>query len=586
MEPYAVANTGAKLEVDFSKFIGARNVGRYNDFEILDVFYYKRGDEEKYPARQYPKAITIRDKYGNIYVHFNGTGDGNWGYNAAAYGGPPSRMQEEALIWFNETIKKNYEGQSVGNLYVTGHSQGGNNAQFVTMRSSYGDYITNCISLDGPGFSTQFVKDSKNLYGEAHYERQRNKIWAYNGENDFVSCLGQESIIPDNNTKFIQYTNPNKKDMDIMMFHMAEGLLDENGNIKIVSDDSKFRKFVVEALGKVNDLPPEQQRRAADIVMAFCENKIGDPNIEYMMADFSPHDFEELKEILIPLVVGILADSSSKIADVLCELGMDRQTAEAIKDLVEHFNSYPSGVREEALQAIIQGITFDNGKFGFDWTKMDIPAALVNTLPILMETVLFHPEDIDAVIRKLGIDAAIKNWIKENPLKFAGICIVAVIFAPIIFDFVKVIVVIGVLADAVIRIIQAITWLGGKVKEGILQAFNAIKNAVTALSKWVNNWWERAGRAYASSNPYFKVDTDKLRSYAIRINNVNNRLRNLDRELCSLYWQVGFLDLWDIMMANLITGGSPTLMQVKSYLNNAAERFEKAENKARGNMGG
>jgi len=122
-------------------------------------------------------------------------------------------------------------------------------------------------------------------------------------------------------------------------------------------------------------------------------------------------------------------------------------------------------------------------------------------------------------------------------------------------------------------------------KEQVDKCVAAVYGVISAIKEFFNIGGI-VGQKYVANNPFFKVDTDKLRSYAIRINNVNNRLRNLDRELRSLYWQVGFLDLWDIMMANLITSGSPTLMQIKSYLNNAAERFEKAENKARGNMGG
>ena len=135
------------------------------------------------------------------------------------------------------------------------------------------------------------------------------------------------------------------------------------------------------------------------------------------------------------------------------------------------------------------------------------------------------------------------------------------------------------------QVVNAITAAVGWLKDKSIELIQAVKKLVSSIRESLRNTFN-AGARYVNSNPYFKVDTDKLRSYAIRINNVNNRLRNLDRELRSLYWQVGFLDLWDIMMANLITSGSPTLMQIKSYLNNAAERFEKAENKARGNMGG
>jgi hypothetical protein len=133
MSTHDVATNGARLEVAFEKLSQLRLGQTYEGFTVIDIGTYVRGNNESYPGESYPKAITIRDKNGNIYVHFNGTGDGNWGYNSAAYGGSPSPMQEWALSYFNGTIEKYYEGQSAGNLYVTGHSQGGNNAQFLIL---------------------------------------------------------------------------------------------------------------------------------------------------------------------------------------------------------------------------------------------------------------------------------------------------------------------------------------------------------------------------------------------------------------------------------------------------------------------
>lgn len=118
-----------------------------------------------------------------------------------------------------------------------------------------------------------------------------------------------------------------------------------------------------------------------------------------------------------------------------------------------------------------------------------------------------------------------------------------------------------------------------------MQLLTAMKKAIAAVKEWLRNNFN-AGVRYVSSNPYFKADPAKLRHYATRINNVNNRLRMLDADLRSLYGQVGLLDLWDIIVANIMTSGSPTLMQVNTYLNGAADRLENADKKARSYMGG
>lgn len=582
-----VAQAGANLEVYFSDFSKAKPGSTVAGYEVLDVFTFTRSKNETYSDMEYPKAIAVRDKAGNIYVHFNGTGDGNWNYNSVAYGGPPSRMQEEALTWFNEFIETKYEGQSRGNLYVTGHSQGGNNAQFVTIRSPYADYITNCVPLDGPGFSEQFVKDSINLYGEAFYERQRDKIWAYNGENDYVSCLGQTSIVPDGHTRYLKYTNPDpdhKGPIDFTNFHAVNGLLDKNGNIIIIEDDSAFRKYIMQALEKVKKLPPEQQKKAADLIMTLCEDLMGDENKgTNMLANMSPEEFAELKQILVPLLVEILADNSDSIVPVLQEFGMDRAGAEAIADLIEHFNSYSPKIRESILQEILQVVKYENGQFSIDWSE--VPEAVVTASPVILETLMTHPEDIDIVLHELDADTAIGNWIQNHPWQFAGISILVALSSPLWIPLAASAVALGFLADAVIRIVQGIEGLADQIKKGIVTLITSLKNAVNAISKWVRNTFD-AGVRYANVNLYFKVDTAKLREYASRINAVNNRLRNLDSGLRGLYWQVGLLDIWDILCANLLTGGSPTLDKVKAYLNNSADRFEMTENKVKGYIGG
>lgn len=581
-----VAQTGANLEVCFSDFSKAEAGKQVDGYVVLDVFTYKRGADETYPGEEYPKAIAVMNKAtGDIYVHFKGTGDGNWNYNSAAYGGPPSRMQEAALKWFDSFIEEQYEGNSRGNLYVTGHSQGGNNAQFVTIRSQYADYITNCVPLDAPGFSEEFVTDSINCYGEAFYERQRDKIWAYNGECDYVSCLGQTSIVPDGHTSYLKYTDPNHTGtMDFRNYHAADGLLDENGKITIVGDDSAFRKYLVKALEKVKQLPPEQQKRAADLMMTLLEDIMGDEkNNSNMHADLSPDEFAELKQMLAPLLVEILADSPDSIVPMLQQFGMDRAGAEAIADLIEHFNTYSPEIREAILEEILQAVKFEDYQIGID--RSEVPDAVLTAWPVIMETLLTHPEDISAVLHELGVDTAIGIWIKEHPWKFTGICILAALTSSWWMPLAKGAVSLGCLADALIRIVQGIELLANDIKVSLVTMLTLLKNVVNAVCKWVRSTFN-AGVRYAGSNPYFKVDTAKLRSYALRINAVNNRLRSLDSGLRGLYWQVGMLDIWDILCANLLTGGSPTLNRVSAYLNNSADRFEAAENKAYGYIGG
>lgn len=146
--------------------------------------------------------------------------------------------------------------------------------------------------------------------------------------------------------------------------------------------------------------------------------------------------------------------------------------------------------------------------------------------------------------------------------------------------------------DGIIAFAEYITYMlveAGRIilnwtKEQVDKCVAAVNGVIDAIKEFFNIGGI-VGQKYVANNPFFKVDTAKLRSYATRISNVNNRLRNLDGNLRGLYWQVGLLDIWDILVANTLTSGSPTLNQVKSYLNDSADRFDAAESKARGYVG-
>ena len=73
------------------------------------------------------------------------------------------------------------------------------------------------------------------------------------------------------------------------------------------------------------------------------------------------------------------------------------------------------------------------------------------------------------------------------------------------------------------------------------------------------------------------VDTYKLKYYAERLANINNRISKLDRRLDGLYLRVGLQGLWDLLMADILTGYSVRLSLCQSYLTETADDFEKVE---------
>ena len=117
---------------------------------------------------------------------------------------------------------------------------------------------------------------------------------------------------------------------------------------------------------------------------------------------------------------------------------------------------------------------------------------------------------------------------------------------------------------------NALKWTNDKIN----QLIDFMSTKVSQIRDWFNHVMKSYG--YAVATPVIEVNTDKLRHYAERLENVRKRLQNLDGDMNSLYFTNGFLDLLDIIRANRL----PNSMKLKfciNYLEDTAEAFEKAE---------
>lgn len=74
-----------------------------------------------------------------------------------------------------------------------------------------------------------------------------------------------------------------------------------------------------------------------------------------------------------------------------------------------------------------------------------------------------------------------------------------------------------------------------------------------------------------------KVDPNAFDGYAKRLVKVNQKLRDLDRRMDALYSQVGLLDLWNLMHADLLTAHSWRIDKNIEYLRAVKNEFEAAE---------
>lgn len=143
---------------------------------------------------------------GDICVAYRGTGAGKWIDNGQAFGQESTVMQEAAARYF-DYVYKEYGTQSDAGFYVTGHSKGGNEAQYVCMAAEHNYEISHCYEFDGQGFSSEAIEKFREINGETlFYDMQADKITAICGTNDFVSPLGI-SIAKPENTYYIPTVN-------------------------------------------------------------------------------------------------------------------------------------------------------------------------------------------------------------------------------------------------------------------------------------------------------------------------------------------------------------------------------------------
>lgn len=204
---------------------------------------------------------------------------------------------------------------------------------------------------------------------------------------------------------------------------------------------------------------------------------------------------------------------------------------------------------------------------GFFWAKSFykehpefVNELMQNTLKYLCE----HPQLVGAainVVAKIIVAVAV----------FA----IALILGEILIEALE-----AFVAAVVERICTTVKWIVDKAVE----LYDAVKKLVKSISEYLHS--KTPGARYASSHPSFRADTSLMREYANQLRAVNGRLNSLDRDLDDLYWQVGLLDVYDILSANIIAGYSPRIGMCRNYLNNAADALEDADRKALGYMGG
>lgn len=230
-------------------------------------------------------ACSFEKPDGTISVVFRGTAGGEWIDNGEGLSGIPEEntyityasdgtetlrvtvtddfatdQQVEALNWFCKIAAVNGWNEQT-RLRVSGHSKGGNKAQFITMHSPL---VHTCFCFDGQGFSPEAIAAFETSLGDAFATRVRRMV-AVCGENDFVHVLGKPLILP-SQTCYIETFGG---------LHAIDAMLDSDGVFRPVTTRGALAARVAAISDDLMALAPAQRQYAVRGTMNVLQTVIG-----------------------------------------------------------------------------------------------------------------------------------------------------------------------------------------------------------------------------------------------------------------------------------------------------------------------
>lgn len=196
------------------------------------------------------KYACFVDDENNSTVVFRGTTTSDeWEDNGHSAYVDETKEQLDALNFIN---KLEYE-----NITVTGHSKGGNKAQFVTILSPK---ISECLSINGQGFSNEFI----GRYS-MEIDNNKSKIISINAQYDYISCLFNSISGKKHYIKTDIKLNP-------LNYHKAHILLDESGNLRPETKEAEICNAINDfSTYLISDLPKDISKVIIDKVIDMVE---------------------------------------------------------------------------------------------------------------------------------------------------------------------------------------------------------------------------------------------------------------------------------------------------------------------------
>ncbi len=242
-----------------------------------------------------------------VYVVYRGTGDGEWPDNGLGMTQESTIQQQRALSYFEKAMETGGFTED-HRIIITGHSKGGNKAQYVTMETAYENLIDKCYSIDGQGFSDAAVSKWKEKYSQSEYESRTHKLYAINGENDYINVLGQ-TIIPAEHISY-RYTPVEKNNIagyhDIKYMFAAK---DNEGNViftgqsnYVTGGQKEWGIFGRKLSNQIMALDPPERAGCAAVIMQLMELK-GEKKTGLNGEKVTLSDWQDFFQIGLPTVL-------------------------------------------------------------------------------------------------------------------------------------------------------------------------------------------------------------------------------------------------------------------------------------------
>ena len=194
------------------------------------------------------------------FYEYNNNEMGTWADNFIGAFKKETDEQKRALDFYNDAmiatkkwLTENQYDISDFEITVSGHSAAGNQAQYVTLLYD-GEYeISRCVSVDGQGFSQEFIEYIENS-GSKHISNA-SKITSIVPSTSIVGSLmykipGAYQLIVDIDCIPQSMTQINSIE-SLIRTHMPTSLLDESGNLRGFTTPSDFSLYLNDLSKKV-----------------------------------------------------------------------------------------------------------------------------------------------------------------------------------------------------------------------------------------------------------------------------------------------------------------------------------------------